>query len=104
MSLPDMVAKRLDRRRIAGLALAFLAAVLLGAPHATSAYHGVASAVAPAPEIHHQAISCWPRDEFLELHASFQPPNVPKLDQRRMLSVGRSLKRPGASPRDSMSG
>ena len=32
------------------------------------------------------------------------PHSVPKLDQRRMLSVGRSLKRPGASPPDSMGG
>ena len=33
-----------------------------------------------------------------------QPRSVPKLDQRRMLSVGRSLKRPGAIPPDSMGG
>ena len=33
-----------------------------------------------------------------------RPRSVPKLDQRRMLSVGRSLKRPGASPPGSMGG
>ena len=74
MSIPNMVLKRLDRRRVAGFALASLAVTLLGTLRPTSAYRGEATALTPPPEINHQAISCWPRDEFLELQVSFQPP------------------------------
>ena len=44
---------------------------------------------------------------FALLESLYSPASsrsVPKLDQRRMLSVGRSLKRPGAIPPDSMGG
>ena len=44
------------------------------------------------------------REDVRYLDMAERARGVPKLDQRRMLSVGRSLKRPGASPPDSMGG